>query len=549
MQPLRIAVVSDASPRVIWRLAQRIEQEVPAAKVCGLIHQLGSPGSGAQSVGKYLRTSAARLGDIFLHWLHASPPQLNADAGFDRSALLQQVRQTGWPVAFLDNDDYRDVVDLLQRQQADLCVALLKRPSAAALLASPRLGSVVVSPSDGNSISANRNLAAGQKIRIMAFRVQASADPIEIQTLSLPIDPYDTPTSIALKTDVVGSDLLIQSTVRVVHEHSGTSVVPLYSSEILSFLDSRHSRKAEAESVVPPSHFTRAPWKLFLNSLALWPWLLVRNWYRRLRGRFPVIILVHHLISDMPHRMAMSTEMFFRQIQFLEKHYRIVSLSEAVELLKSGGIRVPTVVLTFDDGYEENFLTLRSVVEATGIPVSMFVCTGVVEQQAEFSHDLEKGRHNFKALGWEQVAYLGRNGMEIGSHTRFHLNCGTSDEGALYDEIVGAKTDLQQHLGKRVRFFGFPFGEPENMSPEAMKLAKSHYEYFLSCFGGENFACAPDGRPHLLRQSWERSTWELELALQGILDLRKRIKRGFGWGAEAQEIERVQAIAALRDIA
>jgi peptidoglycan/xylan/chitin deacetylase (PgdA/CDA1 family) len=550
MKTLRVAVVSDASPRLVWRLAQRIEREVPGVTICGLIHNIReSSAKGRQSADKYLRMGTTRLCDLCLRWLHASSRQPNADALFDRKILLRLSQQAGWPIAFLDTDGYHDAADLLQRQQADFCVALLQEPVAAALLAIPQLGSVIVNRPEQNPICASNGFAAEQEIMITASLVQGFGEPTAIQALSLPVDPYDTPTSIALKTDVVGIDLLIQSAARIVHGNGADMQAPAYSSWILSVLDSRHRRKAEAQPVAPSSPFTRAPWKLLFLSLALWPFVLVRNWSRRLRGRFPVIILVHHLISDIPHRMAMSTEMFFRQVQFLEKHYRVVSLSEAVELLKSGEIHVPTVVLTFDDGYEENFLTLRSVVEATGVPVSIFVCTGVVEHQEEFSHDRAKGQSNFRALSWDQVAYLGNNGMEVGSHTRYHLNCGISDEGTLYEEIVGSKTDLQQRLGKRVRFFGFPFGEPENMSPHAMKLARSHYEYFLSCFGGENFASRANGRSHLLRQALESSTWELELALQGILDLRKRIKRRFGWGGEAQGIERVQTIAALNDIA
>jgi len=548
MKTLRIVAVSDSNPRLLWRLAQRIESEVPGATICGLIHQAGSSGHRARSAGKHFRAVATQLAELLLHLLHASPFQPNADAQFDRDALLQHSQRVHWQVAFLDKENFHEAEEFVRKQQTDLCVALLEKSVAPALFAIPKLGSVVVTRFDQSLVSAGHNFAAGQPIKMTASRVQGASDPVCIQTLSLPIDPYDTPTSMTLKTDLVGSDLLIQSTARIAHEQGAASEPSGYGSRMLSLLDSRATR-AEARPTAHPSPFTRAPWKLFLISVALWPYLLVRNWCRRLRGQFPVIILVHHLISDVPHRMGMSTDRFLRQVQFLRKHYQIVSLSDAVELLKSSAIRVPTVAITFDDGYQENFLTLRSVVEATGLPVSMFVCTGLVEQHSEFPHDLVEGQRSFKALSWEEVAYLGNNGMEIGSHTRFHLNCGSTDEEALYAEIVGAKTDLQQHLRMRVRFFGFPFGEPENISPQAMKLAKSHYEYSLSCYGGENFASGPNGRTHLLRQGLESSTWELELALQGILDLRKRIQRRFGWGDEAQVIERFQAMAALRDVA
>src|SRR5262249_4454967 len=91
--------------------------------------------------------------------------------------------------------------------------------------------------------------------------------------------------------------------------------------------------------------------KLCVHSLLGFPWIVSRNWYRRWRGRYPVVILTHHLVSDRPHRMGIPTEDFWRQVRFLQRHYRIVSLSEADRMLRSGRVSAPTVVLTFDDGY------------------------------------------------------------------------------------------------------------------------------------------------------------------------------------------------------
>src|SRR5438105_11024976 len=57
-----------------------------------------------------------------------------------------------------------------------------------------------------------------------------------------------------------------------------------------------------------------------------------------------------------PYTTLFRSETLWRQVLFLRKHYRIVGLSEGVGLLRSGQISAPTVVLTFDDGYADNFL-------------------------------------------------------------------------------------------------------------------------------------------------------------------------------------------------
>lgn len=545
MENLRVVVLSDASsPRLLWRLAQRVQNEVPGMTICGLIHDPGSHPEGRGRARECLRASLAAFGNLLLRWVHACPPDPNIGAEVTYHTLVRYGQRAGWPVARLDSGNLRPALDLVQEQRPDLCLALVSRPPARALLAMPRLGSVVVSRPHQIIRSSGLGVETQKEVKITVSWLQGAGEPTCLRAVSLPIEPYDTATSIAVKTDVVGSDLLMQSAASIAQDGVGAASQARCASQMLSYLSYCERRKPEGVSALRPMLDKRPVWKLFFISLLLSPYLLVRNWYRRWRRRFPVIILVHHLISDAPHHLGMPTEMFLRQVEFLQKHYRIVSLSEAVELLNSDAVQVPTVALSFDDGYQENFLTLRSVIEATGVPVSLFVCTSIIERQAEFSHDQTRGQHNFTALGWEQVAYLSRNGAEIGSHTCTHFDCGSSDGETLGQEIVGAKTDLQQRLGQRVRFFGFPFGQPENISAAAMQLAQSNYEYVLSSFGGENFAHAPRNETHLLRKSLPAGVWALELTLQGVLDVRRVLKRGLGWGAEAQEIARVQATAA-----
>jgi len=536
MQNLRVVVISDASPRFLWCLAQRVQNEVPGVVVCGLVHAAEPQREATKATSKRFRAGLARFGDFLLRWLHACPKDPNAA---NRFSLVRSARQVGWPVVTLADENVGNALSVLQQQQPDLCLALVTRTLAPALLAIPRLGSIVVNRLE--STVDDSEAGVQKQIKVTVSRVQGASELSCTRTLLLPIEPYDTLTSIGLKTDLVGSDLLIQSLTETMCEAGISSGQTGYDSQMLSYLDYYRKKKVDGAYPAQPAVRTRPAWKLFLISLLSLPYLTLRNWYRRCRGRFPVIILVHHLISDNPHLLGMPTEVFFRQLEFLQRHYRIVSLSQAIELLKSGVVQEPTVALSFDDGYQENFLTLRSVTQATGVPVSLFVCTNIIESEAEFLHDQARGQHNFTALNWQQVLHLSRNGIEIGSHTRSHFDCGSHDTATLQRELVGAKADLQRRLGQRIRFFGFPFGKPENMSDEAVRMARSNYEYFLSCFGGENFADGPVGEAHLLRKSHPADLWELELTLQGALDLRQLIKQS--WGGQAQEVARVRATA------
>jgi peptidoglycan/xylan/chitin deacetylase (PgdA/CDA1 family) len=80
-------------------------------------------------------------------------------------------------------------------------------------------------------------------------------------------------------------------------------------------------------------------------------------------------------------------------------------------------------------------------------------------------------------------------GIEIGAHTRTHADIGRlHNPREIADEIAGSKDDLEQALGRDVRYFAFPFGQPTNMNPLAFQIAReSGYEAVCSAYGGYNF--------------------------------------------------------------
>jgi peptidoglycan/xylan/chitin deacetylase (PgdA/CDA1 family) len=215
--------------------------------------------------------------------------------------------------------------------------------------------------------------------------------------------------------------------------------------------------------------------------------------------------------------MGVSTDQFFKEVKYLKKHYKIASLPEAIQMLREGKVPAPTVVLTFDDGYEDNYLGMRAVIESEEVPVTLFVCTRNVEEHRAFDHDLGRGESDFFPLTWDQLKEFERHGTVVGSHTRTHFDCGSFDEEVLREEIAGSRKDLQQRLGHDVPYFSFPWGCPKNMSSAALAIASECYPYLFAAYGGANEA--RDRAPVLFKRvSWPESLLELELSLQGILD-------------------------------
>lgn len=220
------------------------------------------------------------------------------------------------------------------------------------------------------------------------------------------------------------------------------------------------------------------------------PWRHYRQKQRQEQGTDYVRILFYHRIADEnPNGWTMSCRAFQQQIEWLAKHYQIVSLKEAQERLRSDRVNRPTACITFDDGYADNCDFALPLLLRNKLPFTYFVSTDFVKNELPFPHDTEAGvplRPNSAA----EILSLANAGVEIGAHTRTHADLGkVASTEALTEEIVGSKEDLEAITGQEVSYFAFPFGLPGNLSQEAFSIAhQAGFSGACSAYGGYNQA-------------------------------------------------------------
>jgi len=104
--------------------------------------------------------------------------------------------------------------------------------------------------------------------------------------------------------------------------------------------------------------------------------------FHRLAYRDELSIIMYHGIIRSPLVVGdwcfVDENSFKMQIAYLKKHFEIISLSEAVERMRNGGIKRPTAVITFDDGYQNNFDVAFPILYREKIPATIFLTTGLI---------------------------------------------------------------------------------------------------------------------------------------------------------------------------
>ena len=547
----RVVIFSGADPDRILQLARRIHAEVPEAQVCGVLSERRPGKTISRRIVDFLRNLRDR--DFIPYAASKILDKARIMAAKPGSALLKFVHGGGPgpvhkedPLRVLDSldcafrvaSDYHneDSLQFVRSLNADLGIVYGTRILKPCLFSIPRLGSInihkrkVPDYRGGGPVGLWEMLDEQPEIGVTVHQVTEKLDAGAIvNSAMIPIEPFDNLTSLALKAQIVGNDLLARSVADFARGNltlkQQQGVGQMFKSPSPQRLRRFKKRLASTRTAFLPTG-SRGLVKLLAKSVLAVPRVTIRNWRQRVRGSFPVNILFHHLVSDRPHRMGISTEYFLRHVRFLQKYYDVVSLQQAIEMLRSNNVKRPTVVLTFDDGYQDNFINLRAVVEETGVPVTMFISSDYITRRSEFHHDLEYGLQGFLPLTWAELKQMQKDGFEIGSHTRTHFDCGSRNVTELEGEIAGSKKDLQEHLGQDIQFFSFPFGLPENISVQAAEIASRTYPYILSAFGGENHAPADGVVRHLRRWAHPRRLWDLELQIQGALESPRAVDIG-----------------------
>ncbi len=117
----------------------------------------------------------------------------------------------------------------------------------------------------------------------------------------------------------------------------------------------------------------------------------LRPWRRRRRQRVPgAVILAYHRVASLPLDtcdLATTPERFADHLEVLHDRAEPVSLARCVEGLRSRDLPPRAVAVTFDDGYRDNLLGARPLLEDAKVPATVFVSTGYTGRQEEFWWD------------------------------------------------------------------------------------------------------------------------------------------------------------------
>jgi len=187
---------------------------------------------------------------------------------------------------------------------------------------------------------------------------------------------------------------------------------------------------------------------LFLNAFSI----AARLFYRSPR----VSILMYHSIGDNGAFFTVTPKEFAWQMAYLNEHdFQVVSLAQLIGKLKRGEkLSDKTVVLTFDDGYADNFSTVWPLLKKYDFPATIFLITGCIGRSFTNSQGVE-----IKTLSQDQIKDMAGSGLvDFGSHTHTHSRLNNISLADFAEEARLSKEIIEKLTDKKCRFFAYPRG-------------------------------------------------------------------------------------------
>lgn len=148
--------------------------------------------------------------------------------------------------------------------------------------------------------------------------------------------------------------------------------------------------------------------------------------------RCGIIVLMYHRVTDIlnPHEFVVSVENFRQQMATLARRSEVIGIKE----LSFGEKRKKQkVVITFDDGYRDNYLNAYPILKKLNLPATIFLITGMIGTNAKRSRYKELPSPDM--LSWEEVNEMAAHNITFGAHTVTHPRLSWLDYQAQREEI------------------------------------------------------------------------------------------------------------------
>jgi peptidoglycan/xylan/chitin deacetylase (PgdA/CDA1 family) len=229
-------------------------------------------------------------------------------------------------------------------------------------------------------------------------------------------------------------------------------------------------------------------------------------------------VLPSNKVDNSLVNIAVSTDNFIYQLNYLTKNFDVISLDDLLLHLK-GKSNEFKIAITFDDGYRDNLDYAYPILEKYKAPATIYIITKFINNQfipwwVKLDHFITNNKkiidnkkkifefyknkillsdqltvdkiilsiiginnkleYNKIFLNQKEIQYLGKQKLiTIGSHSHSHYNFSQLTQAQTLSEFKTSKSILEKIINKKILHFSYPYGGPQNINFRFAKLLKN----------------------------------------------------------------------------
>jgi len=209
---------------------------------------------------------------------------------------------------------------------------------------------------------------------------------------------------------------------------------------------------------------------------------------REYSRNFIPIIGLHAIEDDIEIPIELSTTNFEILCETLDKFgFQTITFARLLDHIDFGrALPEKAVIITFDDGYQDNYTNAFDVLKKYGYVMTVFLVTGAIadDEGTRMDNTVFNKRTSVSRpmLIWPEIEEMDKYGCEFLSHTVNHVRLGLAEDEEVLDELVASREDIESRLEKDINFFAWPY---DNYSEQKWPLIReAGYRGAVRYWGG-----------------------------------------------------------------
>ena len=170
-------------------------------------------------------------------------------------------------------------------------------------------------------------------------------------------------------------------------------------------------------------------------------------------------ILMYHSISyEKENILRLPKERFREQMKYLkDNNYTTLTLDELYSYMKTGKcLPSKPIVITFDDGYKDNYTNAYPILKEFKLKATVFVITNTIDHEKNY-------------LTSAEIKLMDSNNLRIESHTSSHEHLDTTSYIDNINTMKNSKGKLEKILNRKIDYIAYPYGGYTSNTIEAAK--------------------------------------------------------------------------------